>query len=113
MGVPFLALEFKGAKATVEEVRVEREQMEATMRHTTTERNVGQAIYGAVVWGTLCHFFVWKNGKATELNVQEHKLWKIAKVRGKALWNFAESEGRTKVNQYFQEIKSGSPLAFR
>lgn len=99
LGVPFLAVEFKSSHASIAGVRKGREQMAASMKHIATDRNVDQVIFGAVAWGTLCHFFFWKNDEATE--------WK---VKGKALWNIAESEGRVEVVQYLEKIKSYAPL---
>lgn len=102
IGVPFLAVEFKSSHASIVEVRKGREQMEASMKHIATERNVGQQIFGAVAWGTLCHFFLWKNNTAIELKVDD-----------KALWNIAETEGKRRVIQYFEEIKSHAPLGLK
>ena len=99
LGVPFLAVEFKSSHASIPEVRKGRAQMEGSMKHIATQRNVGQQIFGAVAWGTLCHFFVWKNGEATELDVE-----------GKALWNLTDIQGRARILQYFEEIKSHAPL---
>lgn len=97
LGVPFLAVEFKGAYATIPELRLGRDQTEASMRHIATQRNVGQRIFGMLAWGTYCQFFVWEN-KFNEL------------VPGK-LFNIAERDGKNTVADILRDIKSKAPFS--